>query len=183
VQVLLLDERGEPVEEGDPGEIAIRGANLFSGYFPDHDDAPAPDGWWRTGDVAFVDADGDLWLVDRRRDLVIVSGFNVYPREVEEAILEHPDVLEAAVLPVPDLRTGEAVKAVVVPRPGRSVTAEQVAAHCRERLARYKCPSVVEVAETLPRTATGRIAKDRLRAGGGVLVATADGRPDPATHP
>jgi long-chain acyl-CoA synthetase len=183
VQVMLLDERGDPVDDGDPGEIAIRGASLFSGYVPDHDDAPAPDEWWRTGDVALADAEGDLWLVDRRRDLVIVSGFNVYPREVEEALLEHPDVLEAAVVPVPDPRTGEAVKAVVVPRSGRSVTPEQVAAHCRERLARYKCPTVVEVVETLPRTATGKIAKGRLRATGGVPVAAADGRPDPATHP
>jgi long-chain acyl-CoA synthetase len=167
VQVRLTDEWGEPVDDGDPGEIVIRGANLFSGYFPGDVEGPTPDGWWRTGDVAFADPDGDLFLVDRIKDLVIVNGFNVYPREVEEAILDHPDVLEVAVVSVPDLRTGEAVKAVVVPHTGRSLTPQQVLDHCRTRLARFKCPTVVEVVSQLPRTATGKIAKGRLRADGG----------------
>jgi long-chain acyl-CoA synthetase len=164
VEVLLADESGGPVDEGDPGEIMVRGPNLFSGYIPGAVDGPAPHGWWRTGDVAYADADGDLFLVDRLRDLVIVNGFNVYPREVEEAILEHPDVAEAAVVSVPDPLTGEAVAAVVVARPGATVTPEQVVAHCRERLARFKCPTTVQVVDALPRTATGKIAKGLLRA-------------------
>jgi long-chain acyl-CoA synthetase len=164
VEVMLADETGAPVDEGDPGEIVVRGPNLFSGYFPGAADGPAGDGWWRTGDVAYADADGDLFLVDRLRDLVIVNGFNVYPREVEEAILEHPDVAEAAVLSVPDAVTGEAVAAVVVARPGAVVTPDQVVGHCRERLARFKCPTHVQVTAALPRTATGKIAKGELRA-------------------
>jgi long-chain acyl-CoA synthetase len=164
VEVMLADETGAPVDEGDPGEIVVRGPNLFSGYFPGAADGPAGDGWWRTGDVAYADADGDLFLVDRLRDLVIVNGFNVYPREVEEAILEHPDVAEAAVVSVPDAVTGEAVAAVVVARPGAVVTPDQVVGHCRERLARFKCPTRVQVTAALPRTATGKIAKGELRA-------------------
>jgi long-chain acyl-CoA synthetase len=163
VQVLLGDESGHPVDEGDPGEIYIRGGNLFSGYFPGQVDGPATDGWWRTGDVAYADADGDLFLVDRIKDLVIVNGFNVYPREVEEALLEHPHVAEAAVVSVPHTVTGEAVKAVVVPVEGQTLTAQEVVAHCRERLARFKCPTDIEIVEQLPRTPTGKIAKGRLR--------------------
>ncbi len=94
---------------------------------------------------------------------MIVNGFNVYPREVEEALLEHPAIAAAAVLSVPDRRTGEAVRAVVVPEPGESLTVEDVDAHCRDRLARFKRPTQVEIAESLPRTATGKIAKGRLR--------------------
>jgi long-chain acyl-CoA synthetase len=164
VEVLLADESGRPVDEGDPGEIVVRGPNLFSGYFPDGVDGPGADGWWRTGDVAYADADGDLFLVDRLRDLVIVNGFNVYPREVEEAILVHPDVAEAAVVSVPDPLTGEAVAAVVVARSGATLTPQQVVDHCRERLARFKCPTTVHVVDALPRTATGKIAKATLRA-------------------
>ena len=161
--VMLVDESGEPVDEGDPGEVVVRGPNLFSGYWPGDVEGPDPDGWWRTGDVAYVDADGDLFLVDRIKDLVIVNGFNVYPREVEEVLLEHPSIAAVAVLSVPDRRTGEAVKAVVVAEPGMSVTEDDVHDFCRDRLARFKRPTYVDVVEELPRTATGKIAKGRLR--------------------
>src|SRR3954452_2959153 len=109
VDLRLIDEDGGETEEGDPGEIVVRGANLFSGYWPDGSGGPDADGWFRTGDVAYADGDGDLHLVDRRRELILVNGFNVYPSEVEEAIRDHPDVAEAAVIGVPDHRTGEAV--------------------------------------------------------------------------
>jgi len=162
-EVMLVDDDGQPVDEGDPGEVVVRGPNLFSGYWPGDVEGPDRVGWWRTGDVAYADADGDLFLVDRIKDLVIVNGFNVYPREVEEAILEHPRISEAAVVSIPDRRSGEAVKAVVVPHPGQVVSAQDVVDHCRERLARFKCPTVVEVVDAMPRTATGKIAKGRLR--------------------
>jgi long-chain acyl-CoA synthetase len=162
-EVMLVDDDGHPVDEGDPGEVVVRGPNLFSGYWPGDVEGPDPGGWWRTGDVAYADADGDLFLVDRIKDLVIVNGFNVYPREVEEVILQDPRISEVAVVSVPDRRSGEAVKAVVVPRRGETVTAEDVVGHCRQQLARFKCPTVVEVAPALPRTATGKIAKGRLR--------------------
>ena len=98
VEVRLVDEAGaEVVQDDDPGEIVVRGANLFSGYWPDGSGGPDADGWWATGDVAYADDDGDLFLVDRRKELVLVSGFNVYPREVEDALAEHPDVAEVAV--------------------------------------------------------------------------------------
>ena len=119
------DGRSTPTE-GDPGEIWIRGDNLFSGYWPDGSGGPDTAGWYATGDVAFADEDGDLHIVDRRKDVVIVSGFNVYPHEVETVLLQHPGVQEAAAIGVPDDRTGEAVKAFVVLR-DRSVTTDDAA--------------------------------------------------------
>jgi long-chain acyl-CoA synthetase len=165
VEVELRDEAGGTVEDGDPGEIWVRGDNLFSGYWPDGADGPGPDGWWPTGDVAIHDEGGDLVLVDRRKELVIVSGFNVYPREVEDALTEHPDVAEAAVVAVPDAQTGEAVKAFVVARAGVPLTPTDVLAHAATRLARFKRPTVVEVVDSLPHSATGKVAKGRLRSG------------------
>src|SRR5437763_319100 len=121
VELRLLDDGGEQVDDGDPGEIVVRGANLFSGYWPDGTDGPDGDGWFRTGDVAYGDADGDLFLVDRVRELILVSGFNVYPREVEDVIASHPAVAEVAAIGVPHPYTGETVKALVVLRPGATV--------------------------------------------------------------
>ena len=114
IEIRLVDETGRPPEGEDPGEIQIRGANLFSGYWPDGADGPDDDGWWSTGDVGFLDATGDLFLVDRLKELVIVSGFNVYPVEVEDVIREVDGVTEAAVIGVEDAETGEAVVAYVV---------------------------------------------------------------------
>jgi len=165
VEVRLIDEVGEDVDPEDPGEIVVRGANLFSGYWPDGVDGPDADGWYATGDVAFRDDDGDLHIVDRRRDLVLVNGFNVYPYEVETVIASHPAVAEVAVVGVPDERTGEAVVAHVVPIAGSGLTAGDVLEVCRRRLARFKCPSTVEIVASLPHTATGKIAKARLREG------------------
>ena len=163
VELRLLDETGRPVEEGDPGEIVVRGDNLFSGYWPDGADGPDAGGWFATGDVAYADDDGALHLVDRRQDLVLVSGFNVYPREVEDVLVRHPEVAEAAVLGVPHPVTGEAVKALVVRVPGSGLTAEDLLAHAARSLARFKCPSVVEFVPDLPRSVTGKVRKGHLR--------------------
>ena len=163
VELRLLDDAGRETEEGDPGEIVVRGANLFSGYWPDGSGGPDADGWWATGDVAIADADGDLTLVDRRRELVLVSGFNVYPREVEDVLLRHPDVQEVAVLGIPHPYTGESVKALVVPRPGTRPTPDELIAHSARSLARFKCPTVVELVDALPHSATGKVSKGRLR--------------------
>jgi len=163
VELRLLDETGDEVEDGDPGEIVVRGDNLFSGYWPDGSDGPDPQGWFATGDVAYADADGDLHLVDRRRELVLVSGFNVYPREVEDVVLRHPDVAEAAVLSIPHPYTGESVKALVVLRPGSRLSADDLIAHCARSLARFKCPTAVEFVPELPRSVTGKVSKGRLR--------------------
>ncbi len=164
VEVRLVDEDGADAGDGDPGEVLVRGANLFSGYWPDGSGGPREDGWWATGDVAYQDDDGDLFLVDRRTELVLVSGFNVYPREVEDALAGHPDVAEVAVIAVPHPYTGEAVKAYVVPRAGSALTADDVTRHAATRLARFKRPTIVTLVPALPHSATGKVAKGRLRA-------------------
>jgi len=159
----LLDEDGAEVVEDDPGEIVVRGANLFSGYWPDGSGGPDDEGWFPTGDVAYADDDGDLFLVDRRKELILVSGFNVYPREVEEALTRHPDIAEAAALAIPHPYTGESVKALVVLRPGARLSAEDVMEFATTRLARFKCPTAVQFVDALPHSATGKVAKGRLR--------------------
>jgi long-chain acyl-CoA synthetase len=166
IELRLVDEHGRPPESEDGGEILVRGANLFSGYWPDGTDGPDADGWYPTGDVGYLDQDGDLFLVDRVKDLVIVSGFNVYPSEVEDLITELPDVAEAAVIGVEDERTGEAVVAFVKPHPhaDRGTLVDQVRALCEQRLARFKQPTLVHVVDELPHTATGKVQKGRLRA-------------------
>ena len=163
VELRLVDERGEPVEDGDPGEIQARGDNVFLGYWPDGEGGPDADGWFSTGDVAYLDDDGDLHLVDRRKEMVLVSGFNVYPREVEDVLLAHTDVAEAAVLGIPHPYTGESVKALVVLEPGARATADDLIAHCARSLARFKCPTAVEFVAELPKGATGKVSKGRLR--------------------
>jgi long-chain acyl-CoA synthetase len=164
VEIRLVDEFGSAPEGEDPGEISIRGANLFSGYWPDGADGPDAEGWWSTGDVGFLDPSGDLFLVDRLKELVIVSGFNVYPVEVEEVIREVDGVTEAAVIGVEDETQGEAVVAYVV-APGRDAAevGSAVRAHCETRLARFKQPSRVEVVGELPVGVTGKVQKGRLR--------------------
>jgi len=163
VEIRLVDEQGDPAEDGDPGEIVARGANVFTGYWPDGADGPDADGWWATGDVAFLDQDGDLHLVDRRKEMVLVSGFNVYPREVEDVLVAHPDIEEAAVLGIPHPYTGESVKALVVLRPGARLSADDVIGHTARSLARFKCPTAVEFVPSLPHSATGKVSKGRLR--------------------
>jgi len=167
IEVAVVDPGGDPVSDGDPGEIRVRGDNLFSGYWPDGADGPDPDGWWSTGDLAVRDPYGDLLLVDRLRELVIVSGFNVYPTEIETVVSELDEVGEAAVIGVPDEQTGETVVAYVVAA-GDSLRdaelVERVRSHCEARLARFKQPSRVVVVAGLPHSATGKVAKGRLRA-------------------
>jgi long-chain acyl-CoA synthetase len=154
----------DEVDQDDPGEVVVRGDNLFSGYWPDGDGGPDPDGWFRTGDIAYADADGDLFLVDRTRELVLVSGFNVYPREVEDVLRDHYAVEEVAVIGIPHPYTGETVKALVVLRPGAIPSAEALIDHAAARLARFKCPTVIEFVDELPHSLTGKVAKGRLRA-------------------
>jgi long-chain acyl-CoA synthetase len=167
IELRLVDETWGQVEGEDPGQIQVRGDNLFSGYWPDGADGPDADGWYGTGDVGFLDASGDLFLVDRVKELVIVSGFNVYPTEVEDVIREVDGVAEAAVIGVPDDTTGEAVVAYVVPVGGvahaRPHLEDAVRAHAVVRLARFKQPSRIEVVDELPLTVTGKVQKGRLR--------------------
>jgi long-chain acyl-CoA synthetase len=172
IQVRIVDADGNEQSAGDLGQLFVKGDNLFSGYWPPATesgrgaDGPDADGWYATGDLCFVDDDGDLTVVDRLKELVIVSGFNVYPSEVEDVIAEVDGVAEVAVVGIPDEATGEAVVAYVVPKSGvaAAALADAVAEHCSTRLARFKHPSQVVVVEGLPHSATGKVAKGRLRA-------------------
>jgi long-chain acyl-CoA synthetase len=166
MEVRLVDEEGDDVLSGDPGEIWVRGPNVFAGYFEDAeatDRALTADGWLRTGDIAVTDGDGYLYLVDRAKDLIIVSGFNVYPAEVEEILAMHPGVDDVAVVGVPHPYSGEAVKAYVVQAPGAHLDEEQLIAHCSANLARYKCPSKILFVDELPRGVAGKLLRRELR--------------------
>ncbi len=180
VELTLVDSDGRPVgtatdpdeegwfdnwfDTGEPtGRVAVRGPNLFSGYWPDGAGGPDGEGWFRTGDVGYLDTDGDLHLVDRANDLIIVNGFNVFPHEVEEVIGQLPEVAEAAVVGVVDERSGEAVKAFVVPGSGVALSEQQVVEQCAAHLAGYKVPHAVEFVESLPHSATGKLRRISLR--------------------
>jgi long-chain acyl-CoA synthetase len=163
VEVRIVDRDGSEAAAGDPGELWVRGDNLFSGYWPDGRDAPDGEGWFATGDVGFRDADGDLFMVSTRHDVVVVDGFTVYPREVEEVLLALPGVAEAAVVAIPDERSGQAVKTLLVPAPGADLSLEAVREFCASRLARFKVPQQVELVTELPRTVAGKIARGLLR--------------------
>jgi long-chain acyl-CoA synthetase len=165
VQVKILTGDGRSAAPGVPGEVAIRGHNVMKGYFR-RPEATAwaidADGWFRTGDIGVLDGDGYLSIVDRMKDLIIRGGFNVYPRELEEVLLTHPDVSLAAVVGVPHGSHGEEVKAFVVRAPGAALTEDELIAWCKQTMAAYKYPRIVEFRASLPMTATGKILKREL---------------------
>jgi long-chain acyl-CoA synthetase len=165
VELRLVDDKGNDVELGDEGEILARGPNVFKGYW-NKDDATERaflHGWFRTGDVAVRDEEGFVYLVDRKRDLIIVSGFNVFPSEVEEALVANTKVLEAAVIGEKHPYTGETVKAFVVLEDGASATEEELIGDVESRIARFKCPTSIEVVESLPHLLTGKVLRRALR--------------------
>jgi long-chain acyl-CoA synthetase len=166
--VLLVDDDGKPVPMGEPGELIVRGRQVMRGYWQRQEDTEAAirNGWLATGDVAVMDADGFLRIVDRKKDLVLVSGFNVYPNEVEDALAKMEAVLEAAVVAVPDARSGEAVRAYVVKNPDYTgeLTKEDVQRHCRQLLSDYKVPKSVVFVDALPKSPIGKILRKDLKA-------------------
>jgi len=149
-----------------PGEICIKGHNVMKGYYkrPEANAEAIKNGWFATGDIAHRDDDGYYFIVDRKKDMIIRGGFNVYPREVEEVLYAHPAIAEAAVIGVSHQSHGEEVKAIASLKPGATATAEEIIAYCRERLAAYKYPRVVEFRDSLPKGPTGKILKRELRA-------------------
>jgi long-chain acyl-CoA synthetase len=166
MEVRLVDIDGHDVLVGDAGELWVRGPNVFPGYWQDPvatAEVFAADGWFRTGDVGVVDDDGYLYLVDRVKDIIIVSGFNVYPAEVEGVLADHPAVASCAVVGVAHPYSGEAVKAFVVLEPGRSADEDEVVAWCADRLARYKCPDKVMFVDELPVAPSGKMMRRALR--------------------
>jgi acyl-CoA synthetase (AMP-forming)/AMP-acid ligase II len=166
VEVRIVDDDGNEVPHGEPGEIVCRGFNVMLGYFEDEAatrEAIDPDGWLHTGDVGIMDDRGYLQITDRKKDMFIVGGFNVYPAEVENAILEHPDVAQVAVVSAPDARMGEVGVAFVVPRAGASIDPEELCAWCAPRMANYKVPRRAVVVDVLPVNASGKVLKFELR--------------------
>ena len=161
VEMRLVGPLGEEVAAGEVGEIAIRGHNLMRGYWGRENATreAVPDGWLRTGDLARQDQDGYFFIVDRKKDLIIRGGYNVYPREIEEVLYEHPAVAEAAVVGIPHPTHGEEVAAAVVLKPGAQATPAELQAFCRERVAAYKYPRHVWLEAALPKTATGKLLR------------------------
>jgi len=167
-EVTLLDDAGHPVPAGTPGELAVRGPQVMAGYWQRPDETArviTPEGWLRSGDIALVDRRGNFRIVDRKKDLIFVSGFNVYPGEVEEVLTQMPGVQECAVVGIPDARAGEAVKVVVVRQAPASArpTEADVRAWCEANLTGYKRPKVVEFRAHLPKTSVGKVLRRALR--------------------
>ncbi|WP_423801758.1 fatty acid--CoA ligase family protein [Neobacillus sp. SAB-20_R2A] len=164
VENKVVNEFGEEVPVGEVGELIVRGPNVMKGYYkmPEETNRVLKDGWLYTGDLARMDGDGYFYIVDRKKDLIIVGGYNVYPREVEEVFYHHPDIVEAAVFGVPDSDRGEAVVAYVVTK-DPYITAEQLHDYCKEHLAKYKLPSAIEIIGELPKSGTGKILRRALK--------------------
>ena len=165
VEMAIFDDQDRPLPDGEPGEIVIRGHNVMKGYWkrPDATREALRGGWFHSGDIGVRDSDGNYTIVDRKKDMIIRGGFNVYPREIEEVLYAHPAVIEAAVIGIPHESHGEEVKAVVALRHGEHASAEQIIGYCKERLAAYKYPRIVEFRDALPKGPTGKILKRELR--------------------
>ncbi len=166
IECRVVDDDGRDCLRGKPGEVIVKSSTAFEGYWNNSAASleAIRDGWYHTGDIAVQDEEGCLFLIDRKKDMIISGGENIYSREVEEAVAAHPDVADCAVIGVPDPNWGEAVKAIVVRREGTRLKPEVLIEHCRTLIARYKCPRSVEFVDTLPRLATGKLDKPALRA-------------------
>jgi fatty-acyl-CoA synthase len=166
IDARIVDEDNRPVPQGEVGELILKGPSMCSGYFQNPEASRGSidaDGWFHTGDMARIDEEGFYFIADRKKDMFISGGENVYPVEVEKALYEHPAVGQCAVIGVPDEKWGEVGKAVVVLRQGTSASEADLIEHCRTRLARYKIPKSVVIAEALPISAAGKILKRELR--------------------
>jgi long-chain acyl-CoA synthetase len=162
---VLRDDAGRDVPLGEAGELCIRGPQVMAGYWQRPDETAkvmTPDGYFMTGDIGTMDEHGYVRIVDRKKDMILVSGFNVYPNEIESVVAMHEGVLECAVVGVPDPKSGEAVKLYVVPR-NAQLTAEQMLAHCRVHLTGYKIPREIEFRRELPKSNVGKILRRELR--------------------
>ncbi|GAC1409124.1 MAG: long-chain fatty acid--CoA ligase [Actinomycetota bacterium] len=165
ISIRVVDDQGNPVAPGEPGELCVKGPNVMKGYYrrPELTAEVVRDGWLHTGDIARVDSDGYIHITERKKDLIIRGGFNIFPRDVEEVLYGHPAVQEAAVVGMPDAKLGEEVVAYVVLRPGESVGEEDLIAFCRRALAKYKTPKHVRFVGELPKNPIGKILKRDLR--------------------
>ena len=165
VELRILDDAGSPVKVGEAGEIVCRSPLATHGYYknPEATNASFRDGWFYTGDLGYFDEEGYLFVAGRKKDMVKSGGISIYPLEIESVLYGHADVLEAAVIGVPDPQWGEAVKAVIVLKPGAAARGEDLIWFCKERLSSYKVPKSVEIRSSLPHTEVGKVNKVRLR--------------------
>jgi long-chain acyl-CoA synthetase len=165
VEIRIVDDDDRALPVGEVGEVCVRGANVMLGYYglPEETARALRGGWLHTGDVGRLDGDGFLFIVERKKDLIIRGGFNVYPREVEDVLYAHPQVAEAAVVGVRDALMGEDVLAFVVLRRGESADPAAIMAFCETRLARYKCPKQIRFVDALPKSPVGKILRRELR--------------------
>ncbi|MGS2716693.1 AMP-binding protein [Eionea flava] len=161
----VIDETGDTIHSGEPGELCVRGPQVMLGYWnqPEATASVLSDGWFSTGDIAIIQGDGFIRIVDRKKDMIIVSGFNVYPNEVENVLLSHKDIIEAAVIAIPDTETGEAVKAFLVLAAGTHLDDQSIKAFCKESLTPYKVPRHFEFRDELPKSPVGKILRRELR--------------------
>lgn len=165
IDIKIVDDDGNEVPTGESGELIAKGPNIMKGYLgrPEETEATIKDGWLYTGDVAKMDEDGYFYIVDRMKDMILVSGFNVYPNEVEDAIAHMGGVAEVAVIGVPDEQSGEAPKAFVV-KAADGLTQEEISAHCKDYLTGYKRPKEIEFVDEIPKSPVGKILRKELRA-------------------
>jgi len=165
IDLKIFDDEGGELPQGERGEIVIRGHNTMKGYFrnPGATEEAFRGGWFHSGDIGYIDEEGDVFIVDRKKDLIIRGGYNVYPREVEEVLYAHESIREAAVLGMPDEKYGEEVRAVISLKDGHAVTPEEMISYCKEHLAAYKYPRVIDIIDELPKGSTGKILKRAMR--------------------
>jgi long-chain acyl-CoA synthetase len=164
-RIVDVETASRDLPVGEPGEILLKGPQMSRGYYkrPEETAEAFRDGWFHTGDVGYMDEEGYLYIVDRKKDMIICGGFNVYPREIDEVLFEHPKVKEACAVGLPDPYRGETVKAFIVPREGETLTEEEIVAYCKEKLAPYKVPKRIEFARELPKSAIGKVLRRELR--------------------
>ncbi len=164
-KIKLVNDLGEEVALGDPGELIVKGPQVMMGYWKNTNETSKAikDGWFYTGDIASVDSDGYYKIVDRKKDMIIVSGFNVYPNEVEDILTRHSDILEAAIIGIPDNQTGEAVQAFIVSKSGQKINSDELKIHCKKSLVNYKIPKNFEFRTSLPKSPVGKILRKDLR--------------------
>jgi long-chain acyl-CoA synthetase len=165
VRLVDVDNGETDVPDGQPGEIIMKGPLIMQGYWnnPGETAGQLKDGWLYTGDIATRDEDGYIFIVDRKKDMIIAGGFNIYPRDIDEVLFQHPKVAEAVSLGVKDKYRGETVKAFVVLKPGEKCTEEEIIKFCKEKLAPYKVPKLVEFRDSIPKSAVGKILRKILR--------------------
>ncbi len=166
IEAKVVNDQGDQLKPREIGELLLKGPNVIREYYekPDQTSATIREGWLHTGDLAYRDDNGYIYIVDRKKEMILRGGFNIYPREIEEVLYTHPKIAEAAVIGVPDPAKGEEVKAFVAPKPFEQITTEELKEFCKARIANYKCPSYFEILEELPKGSTGKILKKALRA-------------------